>query len=353
MKNLSYLIILILILCGCSSGAVPAAVSESAAAPSDNKSEPLSASFSGDVPSDTADLPYENEAFWAVYWDDEDVLQKRASDAFDTDIVCIFEAYFDEGYGLVCNEKTTQLLEKMRDDPRFEDRRFFLTVVNDVVGEDASEQKDTKVLYSVLQDPAGHASDIVSLAKKNGCDGVEIDYEKIRNDMELWELFLEFEKELIRLCKEDGLEVRIVLEPSTPAAELEFPEGAEYVVMCYNLFGYGTDPGPKADEEFLSKLVSDFEVLPGDTGYALANGGFDWDLTEGTVTSLTDLDLSGLIYGRDDVKRDPASSAFHFSFEKDGHEHEVWGADAETLDFWSRLIAKKAGRKVKISIWRL
>ena len=353
MKNLSYLIILILILCGCSSGVVPAAVSEGNAAPSDNKSEPVSASFSGNVPVDMTDRPYENEAFWAVYWDDEDVMQKCASDIYDTDVVCIFEAYFDEGYGLVYNEKTVQLSEKMRDDSRFADRRFFLTVVNDVVGDDASEQKDTKVLYSVLQDPAGHASDIVSLAKKNGYDGVEIDYEKIRNDMELWELFLAFEKELIRLCKENGLEVRIVLEPSTPVSELEFPEGAEYVVMCYNLFGYGTEPGPKADEEFLSNLVSDFEALPGDTGYALANGGFDWDLTEGTVTSLTDLDLGELIKECDDVERDPASSALHFSFERDSHEHEVWGADAGTMDFWSRLIAKKTGRKVKISIWRL
>ena len=31
--------------------------------------------------------------------------------------------------------------------------------------------------------------------------------------------------------------------------EPEFSEGASYVVMCYNLYGNGTEPGPKADSE--------------------------------------------------------------------------------------------------------
>ena len=30
---------------------------------------------------------------------------------------------------------------------------------------------------------------------------------------------------------------------------LEFSAGASYVVMCYNLHGNGTEPGPKADPE--------------------------------------------------------------------------------------------------------
>ena len=29
----------------------------------------------------------------------------------------------------------------------------------------------------------------------------------------------------------------------------EFSEGASYVVMCYNLYGNDTEPGPKADLE--------------------------------------------------------------------------------------------------------
>ena len=30
---------------------------------------------------------------------------------------------------------------------------------------------------------------------------------------------------------------------------LDFSEGASYAVMCYNLYGNGTEPGPKADPE--------------------------------------------------------------------------------------------------------
>ena len=33
---------------------------------------------------------------------------------------------------------------------------------------------------------------------------------------------------------------------------LEFSAGASYVVMCYNLHGNGTEPGPKADPESIN-----------------------------------------------------------------------------------------------------
>ena len=306
------------------------------------------------VPDDKAEELFENDAAWAVYWDDEDVTKKLSERAPEADIICIFEAYFDEGYGLVFNEDAKALFEKLKNDPAGKDRKYYLTFVNDVVGTASTKQKDTDVLYSILQDPAKHASDIVEMAKDNGFDGIEIDYEKIRKDEKLWELFTVFEKELIAACRNEGLDIRVVLEPSTPVSKLEFPEGPEYVVMCYNLFGYGTKPGPKADEEFLSELVSDFEALPGDTGYALANGGFDWDLADGSVTSLTDEEGRQLLSEHaGKAVRDEKSGVMTFTYNKDGAEHEVWVADDETLENWSRILHEKTGRKVKISLWRI
>ncbi|MBO4374761.1 MAG: hypothetical protein J5829_06610 [Lachnospiraceae bacterium] len=296
---------------------------------------------------------HENEAVWAVYWDEEDVIRKLADRSFDTDIVCIFEAYFNDGYDLVFNDNAAALFEKIKTQPECSEKKFFLTVVNDVVGSGETVQKDTKVLYSVLSDPKKHAEDVVRLAKKNGFDGIEIDYEKIRNDIDLWDLFISFEKELIALCDREGLEVRVVLEPSTPVSKIDLPEGAEYVVMCYNLFGYGTKPGPKADEEFIFELASEFESLPGDTGYALANGGFDWDLTADKITALTDLEAKELVSGHEDAMQDPSSGVLHFTYEKDGHKHEVWAADDSTIEFWRRILKDKTGRDVKISLWRL
>ncbi len=306
------------------------------------------------VPDDAAEELFENEAVWAVYWDNEDVAGKLSEKALDTDIICIFEAYFDDGYKLVYNDASAALFEKLKNDPEGKDRKYYLTFVNDVVGASATVQKDTDVLYSVLKDPSKHASDIADMAKKNGFDGVEIDYEKIRKDMDLWDLFIPFERELLTICAKEGLEVRVVLEPSTPVSKLEFPEGPEYVVMCYNLFGYGTKPGPKADEEFLSELVSDFETLPGDTGYALANGGFDWDLSEDSLTALTDTEGKVLLSEHEkDAHRDEKSGVMTFTYDKDGSDHEVWIADDETMKFWSGILHEKTGRKVNLSLWKL
>lgn len=306
------------------------------------------------VPDDTKEDLFMNKAVWAVYWDDEDVTKKLSKRGSDADVVCIFEAYFDDGYDLVYNDASSALFEKLKNDPAGKDRKYYLTFVNDVVGASATVQKDTEVLYSVLQDPAGHAADIVELAKKNGYDGVEIDYEKIRKDMDLWDLFIPFEKELLALCKKEGLEARVVLEPSTPVSKLEFPEGPEYVVMCYNLFGYGTKPGPKADEDFLSEIVSDFESLPGDTGYALSNGGFDWDLSEDSLTALTDSEGKALLSEHEnDAHRDDKSGVMTFTYNKDGSDHEVWIADDETMKFWSGILHEKTGRKVNVSLWKL
>ncbi|MCR5650894.1 MAG: glycosyl hydrolase [Lachnospiraceae bacterium] len=338
-------------LAGCTAGGEAPQDPVSVVSPAGSPSKPVSDT---PVSEEKEEALFENEACWVVYWDDEDISQKLSDRNFDTDTICIFEAYFDEDYDPVCNEKTTALFDMIKKLPQAADKNYYLTVVNDVVGPSGTEQKDTEVLYSVLKDPAKHAMDIVDLAKQGGYDGIEIDYEKIRKDMDLWDLFISFENELITLCDKEGLDLRVVLEPSTPASKLSFPEGPEYVVMCYNLFGYGTKPGPKADEEFLEGLVSDFEGLPGDTGYALANGGFDWDLTDDELVSLSDEEAGQLLSEhKAEALRDEASGVLHFTYDKEGADHEVWAADDETLDRWSRILSEKAGRKVKISLWRI
>lgn len=356
MKRLFFIFLILcpaLVFFGCTSGGTPAAGDDI------NRGESISAvekSVSSDNEKDL--LPVEEKDFsnglvWIAYWDTEDYVSKLAETGFDTESICIFEAYFDEKGSIVYNDASRKLYEDCRATEAGRTKKYFLSFVNDVVGPSSTEQKDTKVLYSVLEDPKGHAQDIVALAEKNGYDGVEIDYERIRDDKKLWKLFLDFEEELIKLCDEVGLDVRVVLEPSTPVLDLDFPGGPEYVVMCYNLFGYGTEPGPKADRAFLEKLVTDFEALPGDTGYALANGGFDWDLTDDSVVSLTALDSSGMLAGNGDVRTDPDSGVLHFEYEKDGHKHEVWCADDSTMAFWKRVIEEKAGRKVRFSLWRI
>ena len=202
------------------------------------------------------------EAFWIAYWDGEDYIKKLQDRGYGADIFCMFEAMFDGEYKLYLEDSVKEQYDAVK--AKAKDKKYYLTFVNDVVTETGSEQKDTDVLYAVLKDPAGHAGDVVKLAKDNGFDGVEIDYEKIRKDLGLWDLFIAFENELIKQASDAGLEVRIVLESSTPVSQISLPKGPEYVVMCYNLYGYGTEPGPKADRGFLEDIVRDFVLTDAD-----------------------------------------------------------------------------------------
>lgn len=296
---------------------------------------------------------YKHEAVWVVYWDDEDYASKLVSGAYDPEIICEFEAYFDGNHNIVKEDRVKEQFKTVRDLPGMEEKKYYLTFVNDVVADGKSSQKDTKVLYDVLKDPGKHASDVCKAAKEDGYDGIEIDYEKIRDDLKLWELFIAFENELLREAGNEGLMVRVVLEPSTPVDKISLPKGCEYVVMCYNLYGYGTKPGPKADREFLIELADRFEPLSDDLGFAFANGGFDWDLKKDSIEALTDLQGKKLLssVGTSAV-RDENSHALTFSYDKDGHKHEVYFADEETIAYWADVIYEHTGKKVRMNIWR-
>ena len=294
------------------------------------------------------------EAVWVVYWDDEDYVSKLSSGPYDPEIICEFEAYFDGKHNLVKEERMTDQFKTLKNLPAMSEKKFYLTFVNDVVSDGKSEQKDTKVLYDVLNDPVKHASDIVQSAKEDGFDGIEIDYEKIRDDLKLWELFISFENELIKAAGSENIPLRIVLEPSTPVEKIDLPKGPEYVVMCYNLYGYGTKPGPKADRDFLIELSERFEPLSDNLGFAFANGGFDWNLSKDTIEPLTDLQGKQLIkdFGKD-ARRDEKSFDITFTYEKDGLKHEVYFADDETIKQWADIIYENTKKEVKMNIWRM
>lgn len=177
---------------------------------------------------------------------------------------------------------------------------------------------------------------------------MEIDYEKIRGDLDLWKKFIVFEKDLISLCQQNSLKLRIVLETSTPVEELNFPDGASYSVMCYNLYGSGMEPGPKADVEFLTGIAAKFDALPG-ISYALANGGFDFDGGE-AVEQLTSAEAAQLAEDKNATPvRDKENGALTFSYDS----HTVWYADEDTLVFWQKALEEAVGEPVNIDLWRI
>ncbi len=292
------------------------------------------------------------QSIWITYWgqDGAEEILAEAEEKFSK--ICLFGALFDEEGKPYIHQNTLELTERLQKEDSFE---LYLTFVNDWVLAEGSSLKDTELLYQLFSTESGaaaHAEAILDMTEEAGFDGIEIDYERIRSDMELWSCFRNFLEILIDGAEERGLSLRVLLEPGIPLEELFLPEGPEYVVMCYNLHGNGTGPGPKADEEFLISLADKFSTLP-NVGYALANGGFFWD-QEGNVESITTLEAASLAAANEvSPVRDEASGALYYTFQRDGETGTVWYADGETLKRWSEILRGRAGQETAVSIWRM
>ena len=292
---------------------------------------------------------------WSTYWDgagDSSIMSKHAGEIA---AASLFAASFSDGE-LTVPDALPRSLRRIRADERLDDAAVFLSVVNDAERDGKTVQKDTEILATLFETDAScdrHARDLVKLARDGGYDGIEIDYEKIRKDTALWERFLVFERALIERADDAGLRVRVVLEPSTPVDEVAFLDGAEYSVMCYNLCGGGTEPGPKADYAFLDQLAGRFGGLP-KVSFALANGGYSWKAGTTEATQVTRAEAQRLVReGGAKASRDDASGALSFSCRVDGVKREVWYADDRTLALWAKRLARALGSKADICLWRL
>src|SRR5690554_6797642 len=111
--------------------------------------------------------------------------------------------------------------------------------------------------------------------------------------------------------------------------------------MCYNLYGYGTEPGPKADIQFLEELIQKMKVLPGEVSFALATGGFNFN-ENGEITSINEIHAIELLNIYDIIPvRDEDSGSMVFRYTDEVNlAHEVWYADERTIELWSEVIGQ-------------
>lgn len=292
---------------------------------------------------------------WVSYWDMDTAQQELDAISESMDTVCHFAAYFDANHNPFIPQETVEYHMWQEENRKTQDMVTYLTFVNDIALEEGSSLKDTDLLYELFSSQesiVSHVSKILDMTVQGGYDGIEIDYEAIRKDIELWNLFIEFIEELMEQANARDVMVRVLLEPNVPIDELSFPAGPEYVMMCYNLYGYGTEPGPKADIDFLEEMVTIMEKLPGDINFALATGGFDFAEDE-SVAQVTMSEARRLQTERgSEPIRDSASSALYFDYvDEAGMTHQLWYADEETLQIWMNEIRGMGHNR--FTIWRI
>ncbi len=275
---------------------------------------------------------------WLPYWQMETGMAEAQRLGQRLDTLSLFAAYFDADGQLFIPEETRKGFEILRETDAENQPRLMLTLVNDsLTAEGASILKDRDLLYKLLETPESrqtHAQQILDIARSVQADGIELDYENLGSDRELWANYAALIELMQELITGEGLELSVVLEPSA-LDKTAFPEGPQYVVMLYNLYGNHSGPGPKADMDFISRRAAlALKNLPGEVAAAFSAGGFSWQ--DGQTLPLTQKEAESLRQ-RMDVKarRDESSAAMTFSGELDGVHHEVWYADDQTLSAWA------------------
>lgn len=293
---------------------------------------------------------------WVTYWDLDNFEQEISSYKNNIDNICFFAAYFNADEKLFVPQEITQAFGIIKSKYKKYKYHSYLTFVNDLLKTDGtSSLKDTKLLYTLFSSEErmnDHINEIINMTVSGGYDGIEIDYEGIHSDISLWRLYLNFIKKLYKAAAVKKIPVRIVLEPNVPNDKLKFIKGPEYVMMCYNLYGDGTKPGPKANQEFLKQMVEKMKSFPGKVNFALSSGGFDF-ASDGTTKQITEINAVALKNEYNaDIRRDSESNCIIFNYtDSQGMLHEVWYADKETLNFWYNTINKYGN--YGFSLWRI
>lgn len=292
----------------------------------------------------------DNLTSWIVYWDlnvdsEINMLNKKLSS------ISYFAVNFNENNDLIVPEK----LEMYYNKTKSYNYEKYITIVNDIVNDDGTSLlKDKEILNILLSDELSrekHINDIIYLAKEYGFDGIEIDYEQIKDDLYLWGNFILFINELYNQALDNNLKLRVILEPNAPIDRLNFMEGPTYVMMCYNLHGGFSEPGEKSNQEFIEELIDKMKDVPGEKVFAIATGGFDWQ-DNGNTKSVSEIEAKQILLENNiEAKRDDKSKYLYFSYtDKENIKHEVWYADQTTLEYLSNVIVE-AGHEV--SLWRL
>lgn len=275
-------------------------------------------------------------AAWLPYWEIETSLEDADALGGELELAIAFAAVFDSKDRPLMLPETEELLDELNERYQDTDTRVMLSIVNDVEleegGYDNKSSDLLRRLFANEESVSKHITHLFHLVDEYHLSGLEIDYENIKGDTDLWARFADFIAKLYERFSAEGLALRVVLSWDAPKY-IALPQGPEYSVMCYNLYGYHSGPGPKADLEFLTSTYDHYEGAADNVHMAFATGGFDWH--GGEITALTQLQAEILLSNAAvAATRDIASGALYATCYWDGEEHTVWYADGQTLAIW-------------------
>ena len=271
------------------------------------------------------------------------------------DRVQVFAAYFNGEDHVYLRDKMDDAIDAMKKLSEERNIPLDLTIVNDQFLPDGTVvHKDSELIGRLVETPESrkrHINNILEYIAAYQFEGLEIDYENI--DEEDLPNLLHFYKELYDVLLAQGKSLRIILEPNLQVEQYNFPIGPVYVMMAYNLFGGHSEPGPKADHQFIRKVVNKMNTLPGQPVIALSTGGFSWQHGKDETKTLTETEAKDLARNNAVIPmRDPSSGGMYFDYQDvHGDAFTVWYGDQQTLYQWMKIAAEEG--QTRVSLWRM
>ncbi|ARF17543.1 glycosyl hydrolase [Sporosarcina sp. P3] len=267
----------------------------------------------------------------------------------------VFAAYFDEEDHVYLRDKMDDAIAAMKKLSKERNIPLDLTIVNDqFLPNGTVVHKDPELIGRLVETPESrerHIDNILNYIDAYQFEGLEIDYENINKD-DLPNL-LQFYKELYDVLQAQGKPLRIIVEPNLHVEQYHFPTGPVYVMMAYNLYGSHSEPGPKANDEFIRTVVKKMNTLPGQPIIALSAGGFSWQHGSDETKPLTETEAEELAKKSKVIPiRDPSSGSMYFDYkDKYGKAFTVWYGDQQTLYQWIKIAAEEG--QTRVSLWRM
>lgn len=278
---------------------------------------------------------------WCTYWmSDKKVIQKLKQKESNLAVVNFYAAYYN-GENLYVPNEILQLYESSKT-LKF---KKYITVVDDIENK-SSDTKDTIIKQKLRNEETikKHINELVTMVKQYQFDGIELDYQKVNDELELWPNYISLINKLYVALNKENKGLRIILNDETPLKTICLPNGPQYVMRCYDLFNATTKPGPKADRAYLESLKERTSNIK-DIEYALSIGGYDWGKE---AVSISVEEAEALAKKKQvEVKRDP-SGACYYQYIQSDTTHTVWYSDDKSIMSWQEMLDNK-----KVSIWKI
>ncbi|WP_239582696.1 polysaccharide deacetylase family protein [Sutcliffiella tianshenii] len=215
---------------------------------------------------------------------------------------------------------------------------------------------DGNVLHRLFTTPGAEErfiKDMLAYVKKNGFDGINIDFEEI--DPKDKERFTQFMDKVYKAFHEHGLMVTLDVPPNDKSYDYaSLAKSADRViVMLYDQHYTMSPSGPVAQTDWVKENLNQPDIPSEKLIAGLGTYGYDWEENSNEpATEMTFRDIMKL--GRDtDLKINWSKEAGnpYLRYKRNGKEHTVWFLDAATLYNQMNLATDSGSRG--IALWRL